>query len=73
EYASQLGRSFGISDYLVWGGFPGTLEQMGNDAMKRYLNDLNTTVICNDLENRYSIRKKDVFERITDFILTSNA
>ena len=27
EYADQLGRSFEISDYLVWGGFPAALEQ----------------------------------------------
>ena len=73
EYADQLGRSFGISDYLVWGGFPAALEQPDEDARKRYLNDLNSTIIYNNLENRYNIRKKDVFERIVDFILISNA
>ena len=73
KYADQLGRSFGISDYLVWGGFPAALEQPDEDARKRYLYDLNSTIIYNDLENRYNIRKKDVFERIVDFILISNA
>jgi predicted AAA+ superfamily ATPase len=73
EYADQLGRTFGIGDYLVWGGFPAALEQPDTDAMKRYLNDLNSTIIYNDLENRYNIRKKDVFERIVDYILISNA
>lgn len=73
EYADQLGRTFGIGDYLVWGGFPAALEQPDTDAMKRYLNDLNNTIIYNDLENRYNIRKKDVFERIVDYILTTNA
>lgn len=73
EYAEQLGRSFEISDYLVWGGFPAALEQQSEEAMKRYLNDLNSTIIYNDLENRYNIRKKDVFERIVDYILVSNA
>ena len=73
EYADQLGRAFGIGDYLVWGGFPAALEQPDTDAMKRYLNDLNSTIIYNDLENRYNIRKKDVFERIVDYILISNA
>ena len=73
EYADQLGRTFGIGDYLVWGGFPAALEQPDTDAMKRYLNDLNSTIIYNDLENRYNIRKKDVFERIVDYILVSNA
>jgi len=73
EYADQLGRSFEISDYLVWGGFPAALEQQSEEDMKRYLNDLNSTIIYNDLENRYNIRKKDVFERIVDYILVSNA
>ena len=73
KYADQLGRSFGISNYLVWGGFPAALEQPDEDARKRYLNDLNSTIIYNDLENRYNIRKKDEFERIVDFILVSNA
>ncbi len=73
EYADQLGRSFKISDYLVWGGFPAALEQQDAESMKRYLNDLNSTIIYNDLENRYNIRKKDVFERIVDYILVSNA
>ena len=73
KYADQLGRSFGISNYLVWGGFPAALEQPDEDARKRYLNDLNSTIIYNDLENRYNIRKKDVFEKIVDFILVSNA
>lgn len=73
EYAGQLGRSFEIIDYLVWGGFPAALEQQSQESMKRYLNDLNSTIIYNDLENRYNIRKKDVFERIVDYILVSNA
>ncbi len=73
EYADQLGRSFEISDYLVWGGFPAALEQQGEESLKRYLNDLNSTIIYNDLENRYNIRKKAVFERIIDYILVSNA
>ncbi len=73
EYADQLGRPFEISDYLIWGGFPAALEQPNEEALRRYLNDLNSTIIYNDLENRYNIRKKDVFERIVDYILVSNA
>lgn len=72
-YAEQLGKPFEISDYLIWGGFPAALEQPDDNARQRYLNDLNSTIIYNDLENRYGIRKKEVFERIVDFILVSNA
>ena len=73
EYADALGKPFEISDYLVWGGFPAALEQSGPEAVKRYLEDLNNTIIYNDLENRYSIRKRDVFERLVDYVLLSNA
>jgi len=73
EYAKQLNKQFNISDYLIWGGFPAALEQTGEDALKRYLSDLNDTIIYNDLENRYKIRKKQEFERIIDYVLVSNA
>ena len=73
EYAKQNGKDIGISDYLVWGGFPAALAQDTPEAKKRYLNDLNDTIIYNDLENRYQIRKKEEFERIADYILISNA
>ena len=73
EYASQTGKKYSITDYLVWGGFPAALEQDNINAKRRYLNDLNDTIVYNDLENRYKIRKKEEFERIVDFILISNA
>ncbi len=73
EYADQLRQPYEISDYLVWGGFPAAIEQSDTDAVKRYLNDLNSTIVFNDIENRYGIRKKDLFERLVDYILVSNA
>ncbi len=73
QYAEQLGRDYGITDYLIWGGFPAALEQPDTNALKRYLNDLNSTIVFNDIENRYGIRKRDIFERMVDFILVSNA
>ena len=73
QFSDQLGRPFEIADYLVWGGFPAALEQPDEAARKRYLNDLNNTIIYNDLENRYKIRKRDIFERVVDYVLISNA
>ncbi len=73
EFAEQLGRRFEITDYLIWGGFPAALEQPDDASRKRYLNDLNNTIIYNDLENRYKIRKRDIFERVVDYVLISNA
>ena len=73
EYAKQLGKDYSVNDYLIWGGFPASIEQIDDDAKKRYLNDLNSTIIYNDLENRYNIRKKSVFEKVVDYVLVSNA
>ena len=73
EYAEQNGKKYSISDYLVWGGFPASLAQDDVAAKRRYLTDLNDTIVYNDLENRYKIRKKEEFERIVDYILISNA
>lgn len=73
EYLEQLNRSYDISDYLIWGGFPAALEQPDDEARRRYLNDLGNTIIYNDLENRYNIRKKDIFERVVDYVLVSNS
>jgi len=73
EYAEQNNKIYSISDYLVWGGFPAALAQDDVAAKRRYLTDLNDTIVYNDLENRYKIRKKEEFERIVDYILISNA
>ena len=73
EYCSTLGKELSITDYLVWGGFPASFELADLDSRKRYLSDLNATIIYNDLENRYKIKKTDVFEKMVDFILVSNA
>jgi predicted AAA+ superfamily ATPase len=73
EYSKQKNKEYSISDYLVWGGFPAALAQDDVAAKRRYFTDLNDTIVYNDLENRYKIRKKEEFERIVDYILISNA
>ncbi|MGP1458334.1 MAG: ATP-binding protein [Treponema sp.] len=73
EYARELEREVSISDYLVYGGFPKRLEFFETDAMLRYLNDLDETIVVNDIINRYKIRKESIFKKLTDFVLVSNA
>lgn len=73
EYAKELGKEISVTDYLVWGGFPKRLEFNGTDAQKIYLNDLNETIIINDIINRYGIRKTDIFRKIANYVLISNA
>ena len=41
--------------------------------MLRYLNDLDQTIVLNDIINRYKIRKEEIFTKLVDFVLVSNA
>lgn len=73
EYANQLGKSISIIDYLVWGGFPKRIEFETTEEQKRYLNDLDQTIVINDIANRYRIRKVDEFQKFVNYILVSNS
>ena len=73
EYCETLGKKISITDYIVWGGFPAIFNFPDIESKKRYLSDLNDTIIYNDLENRYRIKKTEIFEKIVDYILVSNA
>ena len=73
EYCKELNKDCTITDYLVWGGFPKRFEFDSADAQIRYLNDLDTTIVINDLINRYKIRKELLFKSIVNYILRSNA
>lgn len=73
QYAKELGTSCSINDYLVWGGFPGRFALGSLDAQKSYLNDLENTIVYNDLIRRHRIKKEIVFKKIVNFVLRSNA
>lgn len=73
EYAEELGRIVSINDYLVYGGFPKRFEFSGKEEMLRYLNDLDETIVINDIISRYKIRKDEVFRKLADYVLVSNA
>lgn len=73
EYAAELGRETTVLDYLTFGGFPQRLEHVGRASVLRFLNDLDRTIIRNDLLNRYAIRKTQLFEKLVNFVLISNA
>ena len=72
EYARQLNKSCSVTDYLVWGGFPKRIEFQTLNEQKRYISDLNETIVMNDLVNRYGIRKQTEFRKVVNFILISN-
>lgn len=72
EYAQQLNKPCSVTDYLVWGGFPKRIEFPTLQEQKRYISDLNETIVMNDLINRYGIRKQTEFRKVINYILISN-
>lgn len=73
EYCKELKKDASVTDYLVWGGFPKRFELDSPEAQSRYLNDLDDTIVINDLINRYKIRKERLFKNLVNFILRSNS
>ena len=73
EYTKQLGKECTITDYLVWGGFPKRFEFDTEEARRRYLNNLDDTIVINDLINRYRIKKEKLFKNLINYILRSNS
>ena len=73
EYAKELKKEITVTDYLIWGGFPKRFEFDSIEAQRRYLNDLDDTIIINDLIHRYRIRKENLFKNLVNYILRSNA
>lgn len=73
EYTKELGTECSITNYLIWGGFPKRFEFNTEEAQVRYLNDLDDTIVINDLINRYHIKKEKLFKSLVDFILRSNS
>ena len=73
EYAALLGKEVSVSDYLVWGGFPKRFEFESGSAQERYLNDLDDTIVINDLIKRYNIKKVSLFKSLVNFILRNNS
>ena len=73
EYCRELGKDLSVTDYLVWGGFPKRFEFDSPEARDRYLNDLDDTIVINDLIRRYKIRKAELFKSLVNFVLRSNS
>lgn len=73
EYAHELGKSYTVPDYLTFGGFPKVIEFPDRESTIQYLNGLNQTIVVNDILNRYKIRKTELFKRLTNYVLISNA
>ena len=73
KYALELGREISVTDYLVWGGFPKRLEFHTLEAQRKYLDDLDDTIIFHDIMYRYKIRKESLFRSLVNYVLRSNS
>lgn len=73
EYTKELRKECNITDYLIWGGFPKRFEFDSDEARSRYLNDLDDTIVINDLINRYKIKKEKLFTSLVNYVLRSNS
>ena len=73
EYSMITGLVMDPNKYLVWGGFPGRFEANTLEGTLLYLNDLDSTIVLNDLINRYKIKKQTIFIKIVNYILINNA
>lgn len=72
EYAKELNKEVSITDYLVWGGFPKIFEFSSLQEKRRYITDLDETIVMNDIINRYKIKKSVEFKKVANYILVSN-
>lgn len=73
KYAKELNKKITINNYLIYGGFPKRIEFNDEEAMIQYLNDLDQTIVINDIINRYKIRKDNIFKKVANFVLISNS
>lgn len=69
----KLSPNTTVTDYLIWGGFPGRFVFKSEQDTRIYLNDIENTIVINDLIKRYKIKNEPAFKKIVYFILSSNA
>lgn len=73
NYSKETGNDYTITDYLIWGGFPKLLEFSNKEDRLIYLNDIYSSIVNKDLIVRFNIKNTELFKKITNYILRSNA
>ena len=73
DYSEETGNDYTITDYLIWGGFPKLLEFSSKEDRLVYLNDIYSSIVNKDLIVRFNIKNTELFKKITNYILRSNA
>lgn len=59
EYSKELNIEISVMDYLIYGWFPNRFEFKSKESQIKYLNNLDETIVINDLIARYKIKKKN--------------
>jgi len=72
-YCKETGNEYSIANYLVWGGFPKIFEFNNLEDRLIYLTDLYESIVNKDLIVRFKIKNIELFRKITNYILRSNA
>lgn len=72
-YSKKTKNDYSITDYLIWGGFPKILEFSNKEDREVYLNDIYSSIVNKDLIVRFNIKNTELFKKITNYILKSNA
>ncbi len=49
EYCDEIAKTTTVSDYLIWGGFPARFNINDIESTKLYLEELENTIVFNDL------------------------
>ena len=73
EFCNEINREITPMDYVIWGGFPARFNFNDVESTKLYLEDLENTIIFNDLIKRYNIKKIIAFKKIVSYILMNNS
>lgn len=73
DYSKETGNDYTITDYLIWGDFPKLLEFSSKEDRLVYLNDIYSSIVNKDLIVRFNIKNTELFKKITNYILRSNA
>lgn len=73
EYSKELNIEISVMDYLIYGWFPNRFEFKSKESQIKYLNNLDETIVINDLIARYKIKKEELFKRLVNYVLRSNS
>lgn len=69
----EIPVSQAFRDYLTYGGFPKSLEYDDSDAKSFYIRDVIGQIFDKDITARKSVRNRDTFARVQDYLINNCA